>query len=54
MIVASDASTRPNSGASPDVWAEADLVRRVCLGLEIAARAITVIGPDVFRDEDEP
>jgi hypothetical protein len=38
----------------PDAWAEADLVRRVCLGLEIAIRAIRIIGPDGFRDEDEP
>jgi hypothetical protein len=42
------------AASPPDAWAEADLVRRVCLGLEIATRALTIIGSDGFRDEDEP
>ena len=55
MTVAGDLPTgHPVAAPPPDTWAEADLVRRVCLGLDIATRAITIIGPDGFRDEDEP
>jgi len=55
MAVASDAlAGHPGDAALPGASAEADLVRRVRLGLEIATRAITIIGPDGFRDEDEP
>jgi hypothetical protein len=55
MTIASGLSTgHPVDAPPPETWAEADLVRRVCLGLDIAARAITIIGPDGFRDDDEP
>lgn len=53
MTVAGDL-TGQSVAPPPETWAEADLVRRVCLGLDIAARAITIIGPEGFRDEDEP
>jgi hypothetical protein len=55
MTVAIDGSAEVSvDPSSPDPWAEADLVRRVCLGFGIATRAITIIGQDGFRDDDEP
>jgi hypothetical protein len=48
-------STPPDDpGPRYPVWAEEDLVRRLCLALGIAKRAIAFLGEDGYRDEEEP
>jgi hypothetical protein len=37
-----------------DEWAQEDLVRRLCLALSIATRAIAFLGDDGYRDEQDP
>ena len=54
MTVSSRRAVGITATELPNRWAEADLVRRVCLGLDIAVRALTIIGTDGFRDEEDP
>jgi hypothetical protein len=44
----------PSDGPTPPVWAQEDLVRRVCLALSIAKRAIRFLGEGGFTDEEVP
>jgi hypothetical protein len=50
------ASSRPpDDGApAPPAWDQDDLVRRVCLALSVARRALAFLGEDGYRDESDP